>query len=296
MLTAGVAAGVGGLLWDASAFTSGTVPRNSTVQVADDENAIVGLSIADSVERKTRTLLADLTNNGTESYALTVALTDPTQGTLHGPNGSGDSVTLTLDPGATGSVDVETDEQKGATIPFTISRDAPEFSFSIDRETTVKGGFEEPVTLELSGTVTSPGKSGKYEFELENTGDVDVELLEIGILETTDPNARSLNNKGNNQPTLNGDRKYVTEEIPIKGRMDPYERKPMDPKPVLDHQSDDDEDPKSIGFVFDRFKDENSDNVDMRNDDVKIELKVKNVRDGTTSIGTVDLCSGSCDF
>jgi len=296
-VTAGIGAGVGGLLYDANAFTSGTVPRNSTVQVAADENAIVGLSIADSVQRKTRTLLAELTNNGTDPYTLTVALDDLAQGTLYGPNGSGDSVTLTLDPGTTGSIDVETDEQKGTTIPFTISRSVPEFSFSIDRETTVKGGFEEPVTLELSGSVSSPGKgnSGKFRFTLENTGDVDVELLEIGIVETTNPMADYVTGNGSLYDRDSGT-EYVTDRIPIDSSTSGSTLRAMDPTPVLDYQANGD-DSKLVRFEFDKIRsDSQGGNVNMQGEDVKIELRVRNVRDDTISTGTVDLCSGQCDF
>jgi hypothetical protein len=298
LLVGGLGAGVGTALHGATAFTGGTVPRNSTVNVAPDGSAILGLSIADSVQRKTQTLLAELTNNGTESYTLTISLDDPTQGTLYGPNGSGDSVTLTLDPGTTGSIDVETDEQKGTTIPFTISRSAPDFSFSIDRATRVKGGFEEPVALELSGSVSSPGKgnSGKFRFTLENTGDVDVELLEIGIVETTNPMADFVTGNGSLYDRDSGT-EYVTDRISIDSSTSGSTLRAMDPSPVLDYQTDGDDDSKLLRFEFDKFRsDSQGGNVNMRGEDVKIELRVRNVRDGTISTGTVDLCSGQCDF
>lgn len=142
-----VASAVGGGIWTilggADAFTSGTVARNSSANVATDDSAILGLLIADTVKRNQRALLAEITNNGLATYTLAVSLDDPTQGTLYGPNGSGETVTLTLDPGATGSVDIETSEKKGTTIPFTISRSAPEFSFAIHRQTTAEAGNTE---------------------------------------------------------------------------------------------------------------------------------------------------------
>jgi len=299
--------GIGGVLSGTNAFTSGSVPRQSKVNVAADDSAIIGLSIPDTVQRKKQVRLADITNNGSDTYTLEISLDDPTQGTLYGPNGSGKTVGLTLVPGATGTVEIETDEKKGTSIPFTISRSDPEFSFTINRQTTVKGGFEGPVELELSGSVSSNGNSGKFNFTLENTGDVDVKLRKIGIVETT-TEADYVDGDGSLFNATTGT-EYVTEQIPVDNTTDDSTLKEMTPKPVLDYQTDGDEDRKSIDFTFDKFRsndgpgngkgkgDGNGNSpVDMRGQDVKIELEVENLQDGTTTTGTVNLCSDSCGF
>jgi hypothetical protein len=295
--------GIGGVLSGANAFTSGSVPRQSKVNVAPDDSAIIGLSIPDTVQRKKQVRLADITNNGSDTYTLEISLDNPTQGTVYGPNGSGDTVTLTLDPGDTGTVDINTDEKKGTAIPFTISRSDPEFSFTINRQTTVKGGFEGPVTLELSGSVGSPGKSGKFNFTLKNTGDVDVKLRKIGIVETS-TGADYVDDGGSLLNATTGT-EYVTDQIPVDNTTDDSTLKEMTPKPVLDYQNDGDENPKSIDFTFDKFRSDDGPGegngngnspINMQGEDVKIELEVENLQDGTTTTGTVNLCSDSCGF
>lgn len=79
-------------------------------------------------------------NNADRELTLDVDLDDPSQGTLYGPNGPGNTVTLTLGATETGSVDIESGVADGTTIPFSIRHDGPDLVFDIDRETTVQSG------------------------------------------------------------------------------------------------------------------------------------------------------------
>lgn len=143
---AGLATGIAGVgigvnVLESSAYTFATADRSSNVQVAGDtDGALLELLVADTVKKNQQSLLVEITNNASQSLALDVALDDTTQGTLYGPNGSGGTVSLTLATGATGSVDLESSAGDGTTVPFSISHDGAEFSFTVDRSTTVESG------------------------------------------------------------------------------------------------------------------------------------------------------------
>lgn len=292
-----VGAGVGVALGGANAFTTGTIDRQSSATVADDDSAIVGLDVADTVPRGQQAFLAAITNNGTDASAIDVSLDDPAQGTLYGPTGSGHTVTLALDPAETGSVEIQTQEPDGTTIPFTVSRSAPEFSFEIDRWTTVNaGGFDEPVSIELEGSTSTAGNSGQFRFALTNTGTVDVDLVAIGVVETTNDRADYVS-EGESLRNRDTGTVYVSDGIPFDSTTSDSTLVSLDPIPRLDHENDGDETPKSISLEFNKFR-SNSPGppADMRGVDVKIELKVRYGSDDSITTGVVNLCSGDCDF
>lgn len=97
----------------AGAFDQFTGDRGVDTAVASDSLAVVGLDVADQVEKNQRQKLVDVTNNYTESISVDVTLDDPTQGTLY-------NASFTLSPGTTGTVDIES-AVKDQTIPFTVS-------------------------------------------------------------------------------------------------------------------------------------------------------------------------------
>lgn len=133
--------GIGLSVLESVAYTSAAADRTSIVKIeGDTDGAFLGLLVADTIKKEKRSLLCEITNNAGRELAITVALDDPTQGTLTGPNGSGGAVDLTLAAGDTASVDLASGEPNGTTVPFTISHADPEVSFEIDRATTVESG------------------------------------------------------------------------------------------------------------------------------------------------------------
>lgn len=136
----GALAGLGAVegITDTVAFTSAEAPRRVALSVADDQNAIVGLTINDPVKKNNRELLVEIQNDTTATVDFTVSLDDCTQGTLYGPNGSGCSVGLTLSPGGSGTVDIEASTT--GTIPFTVSGTSSSFNFEAGRTTTAESG------------------------------------------------------------------------------------------------------------------------------------------------------------
>lgn len=143
---AAVATGVAGLglglnVVQPSAYTSASAGRESNVAIAGDTNgAFLGLLVSDSVQKNKQSLLVEVTNNAGRQLSMTVSLDDPSQGTLYVPNDSGSSVQLTLDASNSGSVEVETSESKGTTVPFSITHDGAAMQFDVNRETTVESG------------------------------------------------------------------------------------------------------------------------------------------------------------
>lgn len=133
--------GIGLNVLQPSAYTSAVTGRGASANVAGDtDGALLGLLVNDPVQKNKQDLLVEITNNASQTLGMNVALDDSTQGTLFGPNGSGSAVSLTLDPGATASVDIDSGEPDGTTVPFSIVRSASDISFDINRQTTVKSG------------------------------------------------------------------------------------------------------------------------------------------------------------
>lgn len=135
--------------FDTDAFDVALANRPSNVSVVDDDSAYVGLFVSDTVQKNQQELLAEITNNIDETLDVTVELDDPTQGTLYGPNGSGDAVSLVLDPGVVGSVDIEA--SVADTITFTITATAPGATFEIGRSTDAVSGNTDAPTADAGG-------------------------------------------------------------------------------------------------------------------------------------------------
>ncbi|NHN43317.1 hypothetical protein G9C85_16995 [Halorubellus sp. JP-L1] len=124
-----------------SAYTSAVMNRQSSMNVAGDtDGALLGLLVADSVKKNNQELLVEITNNASRTLTMNVSLDDPNQGTLYGPNGPNSPVSLTIDPGVSKSVDIDSSEPDGTTVPFSIGRNGSKLSFDIGRQTTVQAG------------------------------------------------------------------------------------------------------------------------------------------------------------
>lgn len=161
------------------AFSSVTAPREVSVDVADDPNAIIGLNINSPVTKNAREELVDIENNTEETIDVTVSLDDCSQGTLYDSDESGCSVTLSIAPGAIKSVDIEATVAE--TLPFTISATSPDLSFEAPRETTAEPGTTGPTadaggpytvdetrSVELDGTA-STGTSLTYSWTITDS-------------------------------------------------------------------------------------------------------------------------------
>lgn len=94
-----------------SSFTVASVDRTSNLGVANDGNATVGLALATSVPTGETSRMLTATNRLNQTLAVTVSLVNGSSGdaTLHAGGSSGDSVSASLAPGETTSVDAAVD-------------------------------------------------------------------------------------------------------------------------------------------------------------------------------------------
>ncbi|PSP78389.1 hypothetical protein BRC81_07525 [Halobacteriales archaeon QS_1_68_20] len=130
-------------------FSNTTATRGSSIDVVADSDAYVGMLVSDQVKKNQQETLVNLTNNFDQTIDATVSLNDCTQGTLYAPDGSsGCSVTVTLSPGASKTVDIEA-AVSGVDVFFTVDVTGPDFSFQATRSTSaVSGNTEGAVTID----------------------------------------------------------------------------------------------------------------------------------------------------
>lgn len=183
-----VGAGVSSAV-DTVAFSATNASRSTNVSVADDPDAIVGLMVADSVKRNNQNFLVDIENGTGSPVDFTVSLNDCSQGTLDGPNGSGCTVSFSLSPGVSTTVDIEA-SVKDTTIPFTITGSSTEFGFEATRETTaVSGNTAGAIQMKkLDGFNADIGNDGwtiKNVDIRDNDGDDDLDRIEFEITDSS---------------------------------------------------------------------------------------------------------------
>lgn len=293
-------AGVGAVLTGAGVLSTGSYElvranRDTTVRTADDPGAILGIEgLGDPSTDNV------FTNNAARTMDITLDARPYEDGvewdvndTVNDDDNDAGYTSFTLEAGGTATVNVKGDDEVTFDGTATL-RDSGETVGTVEITRTI----DVPVVnnLELSGEVSSNGNSGKFNFTLKNTGSVDIELLEIGIISTTNGNADYVSG-GGSLINANTGTEYVSQRIPFDSGTSDSTLLTMDPTPVLDSQADDgDGDPQSIDFTFDKFRSSSQGGPppNMQGEDVSIELKVRNVDDDTVTTARVDLCSGSC--
>ena len=201
-----------------------------------------------------------------------------------GNNDNWELVPVTFGVGTSASIDVALRDGGNAGTNSDITITATNLNgftfegtrnFKIPAASTVK---------EIEPTVTATGNSGKYEFELENKGSATVTLTEIGVVETSNSNAVKVGGKNNDDIFINvgTGNSIVNNVITIGGNRVPLSTNvDLAPGPS-----------NAIKFEFDRFRDNQNKNADMKGDDVKIDVAFS---DGSST--TLNLCvNGSCSF
>jgi hypothetical protein len=173
-----------GALVESGAFSTVRGDRGVNVGTAADSNALLGLGgVSDAGTTPT------FTNNSTVSMDVTLTSTD---GSVEFDVGADDSftdpATFSLNSGATEQVAIKGD---GGTAPVTVTAELPSSSdpqatISLTRDYALK---TQAGQIQLTPNVTATGNSGQYEFELKNTGSINVTLVGIGINGTSNPDA-----------------------------------------------------------------------------------------------------------
>lgn len=120
--------GAGGLIQASNAYTTSAAGRSSTVKVAEDGSALIGIRGLGPVKKNTRGPMVELTNRAQTALTFYVTLEDCSHGILYNNSGgSGCSVSSLLLSGSTQFFDIEA--AITGTIPFRITVSGAGFSF-----------------------------------------------------------------------------------------------------------------------------------------------------------------------
>ncbi|WP_227132853.1 hypothetical protein [Halorubellus salinus] len=281
-LLAAVATSVAGIglglnVLEPEAYTSAVLGRGANVAVADDPNAVLGLegltdtSVTPTFTNRSSSTM-DVTLDAVESGIEWDVGDDGTYAT--------DPVTFTVASGSTTEVAVKGADEVTADIQaIRASNGTTTGRIELQRVIDVP---QSNVVQEIQGSAKAAGNSGKYEFELENTGNVDVSLVAVGVNETTNPDATQVDGGG---ILLAAGQSVVSSEIPVDS-SDPSgdTRVDFDQSVALNAG-------QTKSFEFDRFRDIDGKNAKMKGEDLRVTFYFT---DG--SAGVVELCLNGCSF
>lgn len=295
-LLAAVATGVAGLglglnVLEPEAYTSAAVGRGASAAVADDPNAVLGM------EGLTDTSVTPTFTNRS-SVTMDVALDAVESGIEWDVGDDGtyvtDPVTFTLGSGSSRAVAVRGADEVTANITAVRSANGTTTG-RIELQRTIDVP-QSNVVQEIQGTAKGPGGSGKYTFELENVGNIDVTLVGVGINETTNPDAIEVR-KG--KILTAAGTKVVSTPIPVDSTTPNDDtRVDFDSNVALEAN-------QTKTFEFDRFQTagngsgngngngngNSGGNADMSSEDVRATFYFS---DGSS--GVVELCVNGCSF
>ena len=251
-----------GALMQSGAFSTVKGERSVSVQTAPDGNALLGLEgVGDPDTTPT------FENNSTGSMDVTLESTDSSVEFDVGDTGSfTDTAEFGLNPGDDKEVAIT-----GSSNPVPVSvtaklpnRSNPEATISLNRTYAVDQPDQaDQVQLTENGNTGANGNSGKYNFELENNGSIDVTIVGIGINETSNANAATVS--GGDILAVGG-RSVLRKQIPIDSNTpDQNTRRNLDPDVSLSTTG------AAKTFTFDKFQAENG-KVGMKNESVSVTL------------------------
>jgi hypothetical protein len=135
-------------------------------------------------------------------------------------------------------------------------------------------------SIQVTPNVQSAGNSGKYSFELENTGSVDATIVALGINNTTDAQATKVGGNADDpifEETSPQSRQLISTVIQFDSNTQTAARYNFDQNVDLARG-------QARTFEFDRFRDSSEGNGKMKNDTVYITLWFS---DGSTA--TIEL-------
>ncbi len=162
-----------GTLYGTGAFSAVSTGRGVSVNAADDSNALLGVRNANDPD-----LPPEFANRS--DFRMEIEF-DPERSGVTFDGESPENFVLTLEPGAEASVEIESDSSGVFTITVdgTLVDDSGQVAGSIlmDREF----GVPQAAQISLTANVRSVGNSGKFEFEIENDGEIDVQIEAVAV-------------------------------------------------------------------------------------------------------------------
>ncbi|MFT4881349.1 MAG: hypothetical protein ACI9CA_000337 [Natronomonas sp.] len=250
-----------GALMQSGAFSTVKGDRGVSVQTAADKDAILGLEGVDDPNTTPA-----FENNSTSSMEVTLKSTDSS--VEFDENGDGsftDTAKLGLNPGDKSEVVIN---GNGDSVPVSVTaklpdRSDPEATISLTRDYAVPVQADQ---IQLTSNLNAAGNSGKYEFEIENTGNTEVTVVGIRI-EDTSTNAEEVANK-NGSTLVAGGTGVLSNPIPVDSENpDRDTRRDFDSNSTVSLSGG-----ATENFKFDRFQDSAGKKVGMQNQSVTVKL------------------------
>lgn len=162
-----------GALYGTGAFSAVSAGRGVSVNAVEDSDALLGIRNAND---------PDLDPEFTNRSGLQMVIEfDPERDGVTFDGEDPDDFSLSLDPNEERSVEIEADSSG----VFTVSLDVTLFddsgqktgSILMDREF----GVPQAAQISLTANIDNAGNSGKFRFEIENDGDIDVEINAVAV-------------------------------------------------------------------------------------------------------------------
>ena len=251
-----------GALMQSGAFSTVRGDRGVSVQTAADPDALLGLEGVDDASTTPR-----FENNASVSMDVTLESTDSSVEFDVGDTGSfTDTATFSFAAGNDREVAIDGDASSApvsVTAELPSSND-PQATISLTRDYVLNTQADQ---IKLTSNVSATGNSGKYEFELENTGSVDVTLVGIGINETsTSKPAATEVSGGKILDVVDNEGSVLSTPIPVDSSSPNQNTRVGFTEDVSLGSGS----PKT--FEFDRFQDSGGSKVGMKRETVKTTL------------------------
>lgn len=226
------------ILNSTAAFSTVESDRGASVTVPNDVDAYLSIQGTDAANTPT------FTNLFNQQIQLTLDTDEPTAEFDPGDSGSwvDPPYTTTLNPGQELELGIRADTEE-ITIDMDGSMDGGAVQLSREFEVPQTAGLQD-----VEGSVQSAGNSGQYEFQLENTGGIDVEIDGIGVNWADDPDAAQVGGRGN-------DDVVVAEGTQVVDQVVEFDSSEPNSATVYDFSQTVALNPnQEVDFEFDRFR------------------------------------------
>ena len=267
-----------GAVYQTGAFDAIEADRATTIRSADDPHAFFGLDgYADPAPTPT------ITNQFSNPIQVTLTSSGPDVEFDVGETGSFEPVPVTvhLDPGQTLPVQINA-AATSVTVDFDVTEltnGVPVGSISMSRVFAIPQALQ----VDITGHVKSAGASGYYEYGLTNVGSIDATLVGIGVIDTTNPNAEKVGGRPGDDIInwVNHNQQILTEEMVVDSTTTDVEVYELDQS--IEFIAEDNGGYEQI-LAFDRFRQANNANADMRGVDINVYLQFE---DSSTTVRLV---------
>ena len=234
---------------------SGTLTVDTTAPSIADPTPADGASGVDNATRYTVNV-TDATS-GVDESSITVTVED-SSGVILNSVGTGNADVTFFGANETLEIEAPAADYADGQVNVTVDaadnagNAAPQFTSNFTVGATQAG------QIQLSGAATAAGGSGKYEFDVTNTGSLDAEIVAVAINDTSNPNVVEVNN--NKDILVANSTEIIDQPIPIDSSTPDGTRvnvKPGETPFVISKNG------ATATLEFNRFQDSGGQNVAM---------------------------------